>query len=61
MIEWAFKINSAFWILSPGAFCIGQALGVWDFKYDVAVFIGLMFMMGVSAFLNYKPSDKKAD
>lgn len=57
MIRLAFKLNSFFWMVSPACFLVGRALGVWDFKFDIGIFLGLMFMMGVSAFLNYSPDE----
>ena len=53
MIRLAFKICSAFWLLAPVGFGVGWVLGIWDFQYDLFVFMFLMFIMGLSAFLNF--------
>ena len=53
----AFKLISAFWLLSPALFLIGRGIGVWNTKMDIVIFLGLMAMSGLSAFLNYEPED----
>lgn len=57
MVKLGFRIVGFFWMVSPVGFLIGRALGVWDFKYDIAVFGGLMLMSGISLFLNYNPDE----
>jgi hypothetical protein len=52
MIRLAFKLVSFFWILSPVAYIVGRCLGVYNFKFDILVFAGLMVMCGIACFLN---------
>lgn len=58
MIKLAFKIVSFFWIVAPVLFLCGRAVKLWDFKGDIFIFLGLMFMSGLSAFLSYTPEDE---
>lgn len=52
----AYKIISIFWLLSPVIFLIGRACGIWNTKGDWLLFLLLMVMSGLSAFLNYEPN-----
>lgn len=55
----AFKIVSIFWLISPIAFLIGRLLGVFNFiGKDWVIFLGLMAISALMAFLNYKPEDE---
>ena len=59
-MKFAFKLVGIFWLMAPCAFLVGRALGIWNFKGDWFVFLGLMVMMTISAYLNYKPENDQA-
>lgn len=59
MIRLAFKITSFFWIISPFVFIALKLMGIYDFQYDVLVFVFLMLMHSIALFLNYDNHDKE--
>jgi len=58
MIKLAFKIYSFIAILSPWAFLILKALGVYNFKFDIFIFFSLFVISGITLFLTYKSWEK---
>ena len=58
MIKLAFKLASFFWLLAPEVFLVGRAIKWWDLKYDILVFMFLMLMFSITAYLNYEGEEK---
>lgn len=58
MIKLAFNVYAFCAILSPWVFLILRGAGVYNFKTDILVFVGLFVVSGITLFLTYKPHDK---
>lgn len=53
MIKVAFQLYSVLAILSPWAFLIARAMGLYNFPYDCLVFVGLFTLSAVVMFLTF--------
>lgn len=60
MIKLAFKLYAFISILSPWAFLIAKGLGIYNFKHDILVFIGLFSVSGITLFLTYNPLENES-
>ena len=59
MMKIAFKIVSIFWLFSPILFGVGRLCGYWNYVgKDWFIFLGLMGMSALMAFLNYQPNEE---
>lgn len=59
MIRIAFIIVTAFWILSPVAFSIGWAIGIWRTPYDWVIGLVLSAISTFVVCLNYKAEEDR--
>jgi len=54
----SFRVMAAFWILSPVTFLVARLTGVYNFRYDVAVFAALSLISFVTMFFAYSPDQR---
>jgi hypothetical protein len=53
MIKTAFLLMSLFWMVSPITFLVMRFAGIFNYRYDWAIFVGFGLISLVTMFLTY--------